>query len=849
MMSPTLRWLPINRVLVLACLCLIILASLNRAATIPAAEDTYGARGKVTVAANKATVLPVDATTHAYVYFSLADLPPNAQIRYARLRVYFSAVRRIGSGLSIYQVTSHWSEGAAGAEPIYAAPEIGTIAAEDIRTKAFASLDVTSAVQAWLADPASNQGLAIGATDGSAAASVRIGAKEGSGSGYPAELEVELAGAGVPGAVTSSDLAPDLTLAGTTTGTFSGNAAGLTSLKASNITGQLGMSQIGNGAIGNSQLGPKAVQTGNIADQAVGSLQLAPDLTLNGITTGLFSGNGSALTGLNATNLTVGTISSARLPGNLPGLAGLPITSYGTSLLTQDSAESLQSTLGLDGYVYVFLGMGKYRSREALYCALSRDGLTWMVANDGEPVYTAPGYSPTDSQHVVRDASPYYEKATGYFYACYTAGNYGLSGYFGVARSKTPWVKGTWEHVRDVGDPAGTPVDSAMSWGPSFYEDPAGVVHVFVASSRSDFNHLTLYETHPVTPGALGGEWSDFAEITMPWQQCPWNEVKVFRSQWTGQEYMIAWDFTWNQPRILKPTVPGVYTAWTYVTTLPPPITVEREGPFLIERPNGAGWWVYTEYAVDRTVYQRLAFSASWVLETASLEPITEVPGAAYPNGPGLANGEVILVRHPIAASIGAISPVGIGQQGQQGSSNAMITSGSVTIDTQFASKGIDNNWDSTGYAWEDNAGNKVSRLVLGAANTIYWRMPTSGSGMKWYNGAGDTAIASLADNGGFSITGELKSAGLSVGGANGTTGTSVKRLRHGVATLAAGTVTVSDVNVTANSRIFLTAQSLGTVTAPQVLAVTARTPGASFTIQSANSTDTSVVAWEMIEP
>jgi len=840
-MSPTLRWSTTHRVLALTFLCLTVLASLNRAATIPAAEDTYCARGKVTVAANKATVLSVDAATHAYVYFSLADLPPNAQIRYARLRVYFSTVRRIGSGLSVYQVTSHWSEGAAGAEPTYATPEIGTIAAENIRTKAFASLDVTSAVQAWLADPASNQGLAIGATDGATTASVRIGAKEGSGSGYPAELEVELAGAGIAGAVTSNDLAPNLTLGGTTIGTFSGNAAGLTSLKASNITGQLGMSQIGNGAIGNSQLGPKAVQTGNIADQAVGSLQLAPNLTLSGTTTGLFSGDGSALTGLNATNLTAGTISNARLPGSLPGLAGLPITSYGTSLLTQDSSTSLQSSLGLDGYVYVFLGMGGYRNGQSLYCALSRDGLTWTVANDGHPVYAAPSGG-------VRDASPYYEKSTGWFYACYTAGDYGLSGYFGVARSKTPWTAGTWEHVKDVGDPVGTPVDSAMAWGPSFYEDPNGVVHVFIACSSSDFNHLTLYETHPVVPGAFNGAWSDFTEVTMPGQQFPWNEVKVFRSQWTGQEYMIAWDFYHNQPEILKPTVPGVYTAWTLVKGLAPPLDVIREGPFPIERPNGDGWWVYTEYAGDYTVYKRLAFSASWQLESTSFQPIVEVPGAAYPNGPGLANGEVILVRHPIAASIGGIAPVGIAQA-SQGSSNVAITGGSVTIDTQFASKGIDNSWDSTGYAWEDNAGNKISRLVLGTANRIYWRMPTSGAGMQWYNGTGDTAIASLTDIGGFSITGELKSAALSVGGANGATGTSVKGLRHGVATLVAGTVTINDANVTASSRIFLTAQSLGTVTVPQMLAVTDRTPGTSFTIKSANNTDTSVVAWEMIEP
>jgi hypothetical protein len=72
---------------------------------------------------------------------------------------------------------------------------------------------------------------------------------------------------------------------------------------------------------------------------------------------------------------------------------------------------------------------------------------------------------------------------------------------------------------------------------------------------------------------------------------------------------------------------------------------------------------------------------------------------------------------------------------------------------------------------------------------------------------------------------------------------------RSGVSTLVAGTVTVANTSVTANTRIQLTAQSLGTVTAPKALAVTGRSAGVSFTITSADATDTSVVAWHLIEP
>ncbi len=70
-----------------------------------------------------------------------------------------------------------------------------------------------------------------------------------------------------------------------------------------------------------------------------------------------------------------------------------------------------------------------------------------------------------------------------------------------------------------------------------------------------------------------------------------------------------------------------------------------------------------------------------------------------------------------------------------------------------------------------------------------------------------------------------------------------------GVATLSSGTVVVSTTKVTANSRIQLTPQALGTITVPVGLAVSARTAGTSFTILSGNLADTSVVAWVIIEP
>ncbi|OMI34390.1 hypothetical protein [Streptomyces sparsogenes] len=70
---------------------------------------------------------------------------------------------------------------------------------------------------------------------------------------------------------------------------------------------------------------------------------------------------------------------------------------------------------------------------------------------------------------------------------------------------------------------------------------------------------------------------------------------------------------------------------------------------------------------------------------------------------------------------------------------------------------------------------------------------------------------------------------------------------KMGTVALAAGAATVSTTAVTANSRIFLTNQALGGTAG--FLRVSARTAGTSFTITSSSGTDTSTVAWMIVEP
>lgn len=68
-----------------------------------------------------------------------------------------------------------------------------------------------------------------------------------------------------------------------------------------------------------------------------------------------------------------------------------------------------------------------------------------------------------------------------------------------------------------------------------------------------------------------------------------------------------------------------------------------------------------------------------------------------------------------------------------------------------------------------------------------------------------------------------------------------------GVATLVAGTVTVTTNKIAANSRVFVSRQTAGGT--PGDVGVSARTPGTSFVLTSTSGTDTSQVAWLILTP
>jgi sugar lactone lactonase YvrE len=166
------------------------------ALTIPANEDTYSQGGRITLSANNAGSLPVDINRKAFVYFSLEEVPSNAVVRFARLRLYTPSVRAKGNGIAIYRVIGEWNESAANVEPAIAQTPLGVVEAARLGSRRFVTLDVTSTVQDWISSPSSvNEGFAIlPVTSGTAnsTAVLTISAKDGPASGLPAQLEIEL---------------------------------------------------------------------------------------------------------------------------------------------------------------------------------------------------------------------------------------------------------------------------------------------------------------------------------------------------------------------------------------------------------------------------------------------------------------------------------------------------------------------------------------------------------------------------------------------------------------------------------------------------------------------------------
>ena len=67
--------------------------------TIPASEDTMGYGNALSKASGASASLSVDGARTSYLYFDLNDIPSDALVRWAKLRLFLPTVRAKGAGL------------------------------------------------------------------------------------------------------------------------------------------------------------------------------------------------------------------------------------------------------------------------------------------------------------------------------------------------------------------------------------------------------------------------------------------------------------------------------------------------------------------------------------------------------------------------------------------------------------------------------------------------------------------------------------------------------------------------------------------------------------------------------
>ncbi len=180
-----------------------IAANALNALTIPASEDSYTApRNTLSYSTNNANGLIVDATRKSYLYFDLSDIPPDAVVRWAKLRLFLPTVRTAGAGMSVHLVTGTWNESTRLADvPSISTGSIGMIAPDKMASRRFVTVDVKDTVQKWINGGTINEGFAIQPIlkTGSVTASLMLTSKEGPTFGLPAELDIEFLGPGSAG--------------------------------------------------------------------------------------------------------------------------------------------------------------------------------------------------------------------------------------------------------------------------------------------------------------------------------------------------------------------------------------------------------------------------------------------------------------------------------------------------------------------------------------------------------------------------------------------------------------------------------------------------------------------------
>lgn len=254
---------------------------------------------------------------------------------------------------------------------------------------------------------------------------------------------------------------------------------------------------------------------------------------------------------------------------------------------------------------------------ERLYVSWSADGFTWTAINGGNPVWQPPGWAPFGN--VVRDPAIVF--ANGFYWVCYTQGNYGAGSKFGLVRSSDLL---NWTQVGPV-DVQLSGATNPLTWSPSFFVDGDGSAHVFVAVNSvggSQYNpipSMRIYETHPLD--ANWTLWSPVTPVGLP--ETNTNEFFCWKE---GSVYHAVYIDFGRGGAIVHGTSSALLTGWSTDRVLG---YNSQEGPFVLPKPEG-GYRLYVEPGNQSgstiTTYRWSDFDGAFGSATAQSTVTSSVP-------------------------------------------------------------------------------------------------------------------------------------------------------------------------------------------------------------------------------
>ncbi len=168
------------------------------AQTLMPSQDAYFVPGSATNFGGASFITVGSSGSQGLVQFDLSALPPGVtagKVERAVLTLFVSKINAPGT-VNISIANGAWTESGVNGTTSFPAAGAAVASGVAVSSSSFVTVDATSAVQAWITSPGSNNGFLISANPG---AGVQFESKESTGTGHSAVLSIVLSNTGPQG--------------------------------------------------------------------------------------------------------------------------------------------------------------------------------------------------------------------------------------------------------------------------------------------------------------------------------------------------------------------------------------------------------------------------------------------------------------------------------------------------------------------------------------------------------------------------------------------------------------------------------------------------------------------------